>query len=88
LRPFAPTPISTPTVTTYRLYLQTVLNLRPATINRHLVSLKALFRLGRVVLPIDLRRGRPPQAGSIPTEVAPVLVGRLSRGVAIPVKLC
>src|SRR5713226_4360131 len=39
-RPFAPTAISTPTVTTYRSYLQTVLNLRPATINRHLVSLK------------------------------------------------
>src|SRR6266508_908674 len=40
LRPFAPTAISTPTVTTYRSYLQTVLNLRPATINRHLVSIK------------------------------------------------
>ncbi len=40
LRPFAPTAISTPTITTYRSYLQTVVNLRPATINRHLVSLK------------------------------------------------
>jgi integrase/recombinase XerD len=43
LRPFAPTAISTPTVTTYRSYLQTVLNLRPATINRQLVSLKRYF---------------------------------------------
>lgn len=40
LRPFAPTAISTPTITTYRSHLQTVLGLRPATINRHLVSLK------------------------------------------------
>jgi integrase/recombinase XerC len=40
LRPFAPTAISTPTVTTYRSYLQTVLSLRPATINRHIVSIK------------------------------------------------
>jgi integrase/recombinase XerD len=39
-RPFTPAAISTPTVTTYRSYLQTVLILRPATINRHLVSLK------------------------------------------------
>jgi integrase/recombinase XerD len=42
-RSFTPTAISTPTVTTYRSYLQTVLNLRPATINRHLVSLKRYF---------------------------------------------
>jgi integrase/recombinase XerD len=40
LRPFAPTAISTPTITTYRSYLQTVLSLRPATINRHIVSIK------------------------------------------------
>ncbi|MCA1646515.1 MAG: tyrosine-type recombinase/integrase [Chloroflexi bacterium] len=43
LRPFAPTAISTPTITTYRSYLQTAVGLRPATINRHLVSLKRYF---------------------------------------------
>src|SRR6266851_4659467 len=43
LRPFAPTAVSTPTLTTYRSYLQTVLSLAPATINRHLVSLKRYF---------------------------------------------
>jgi integrase/recombinase XerD len=40
LRPFAPSSISTPTITTYRSHLQAVVGLRPATINRHLVSLK------------------------------------------------
>jgi len=40
LRPFSPTAMSTPTITAYRSYLQTVLGLRPATINRYLVSLK------------------------------------------------
>jgi integrase/recombinase XerD len=39
-RPFAPAAVTRPTLTTYRAYLQTVLRLRPATINRHLVSLK------------------------------------------------
>jgi len=39
-RPFAPAAVTTPTLTTYRAHLQTVLRLRPATINRHLVSLK------------------------------------------------
>src|SRR5439155_1757163 len=43
LRPFTPTAISTPTLTSYRSYLQTVLSLAPATINRHLVSLKRYF---------------------------------------------
>ena len=43
LRPFAPMAISTPILTTYRSYLQTVVGLRPATINRHLVSLKRYF---------------------------------------------
>ena len=38
--PFAPTAISTPTITTYRSFLQTVVGLRPASINRHLVSIK------------------------------------------------
>jgi integrase/recombinase XerC len=40
LRPFTPTAMSTPTITSYRSYLQAVLGVRPATINRHLVSLK------------------------------------------------
>lgn len=43
LRPFAPAAVTTPSVTTYRAHLQTVLRLRPATINRHLVSLKRYF---------------------------------------------
>jgi len=43
LRPFASTAISTPTITTYRSHLQTVVGLRPATINRHLVSIKRYF---------------------------------------------
>ena len=42
-RPFAPTAVSTPTITTYRSHLQAVVCLRPATINRHLVSLKRYF---------------------------------------------
>ncbi|HLZ22361.1 MAG TPA: tyrosine-type recombinase/integrase [Ktedonobacterales bacterium] len=40
LRSFAPTAVSTPTITTYRSYLQTVVGLRPSSINRHLVSIK------------------------------------------------
>lgn len=40
---FGPTMIATPTLTQYRTYLQSVLKLRPATINRHLVSLKRYF---------------------------------------------
>jgi integrase/recombinase XerC len=39
-RPFAPAAVTTPTLTAYRAHLQTVLRLRPATVNRHLVSLK------------------------------------------------
>jgi integrase/recombinase XerD len=42
-RPFAPAAVTTPTLTTYRAHLQTELRLRPATINRHLVSLKRYF---------------------------------------------
>lgn len=40
---FGPTMIATPTLTQYRAYLQSVLKLRPATINRHLVSIKRYF---------------------------------------------
>ena len=42
-QPLTPAAISTPTLTSYRSYLQAVLGLRPATINRHLVSLKRYF---------------------------------------------
>ena len=38
--PFTPTMITTPLLTRYRAYLQTVLQLAPATINRSVVSLK------------------------------------------------
>ncbi len=40
---FAPTAIATALITQYRAYLQTVCKLQPATINRHLVSLKRYF---------------------------------------------
>jgi integrase/recombinase XerD len=40
---FQPATVTTPTITHYRAYLQTVLHLRPATINRALVSLKRYF---------------------------------------------
>lgn len=41
--PFAPTSVVTPTLTRYRSYLQTVLQLKPASVNRALVSLKRYF---------------------------------------------
>lgn len=40
---FTPSAIATPAVTQYRSYLQTVLRLKPATINRCLVGLKRYF---------------------------------------------
>lgn len=40
---FAPTSVVTPTLTRYRSHLQTVLRLKPASINRSLVSLKRYF---------------------------------------------
>ncbi len=40
---FAPTAVATVLITQYRAYLQTVCKLQPATINRHLVSLKRYF---------------------------------------------
>lgn len=43
IRSFDPLIIATPLLTQYRTYLQTVLKLRPATINRHLISLKRYF---------------------------------------------
>jgi integrase/recombinase XerC len=44
IREFDPAAVSTPTLTEYRSHLRTVLGLKPATINRHLVSLKRYFR--------------------------------------------
>ena len=41
--PFAPAAVATSLLTQYRAYLQTVCKLQPATINRHLVSLKRYF---------------------------------------------
>ncbi|PLS78257.1 MAG: integrase [Chloroflexi bacterium] len=40
---FAPTAVVTSLITQYRAYLQTVCKLQPATINRHLISLKRYF---------------------------------------------
>jgi len=42
-QPFVPTAISTPTMTLYRSYLQSALELKPASVNRHLVTLKCYF---------------------------------------------
>jgi integrase/recombinase XerD len=42
-QPFTPEGVSTPTITRYRSYLQTVLKLKPASINRSLVTLKRYF---------------------------------------------
>ncbi len=40
---FSPSAVATSLITQYRAYLQTVCKLQPATINRHLVSLKRYF---------------------------------------------
>jgi site-specific recombinase XerC len=42
-RPFDPAAVATPAITRYRAYLQTVVHLKPATINRYLISLKRYF---------------------------------------------
>lgn len=42
-QPFVPSAISTPTMTLYRSYLQSALELKPASVNRHLVTLKCYF---------------------------------------------
>jgi len=41
--PFAPTAVATPTLTRYRAYLQHTLRLKPASVNRALISLKRYF---------------------------------------------
>jgi integrase/recombinase XerD len=41
--PFTPTAVATPTLTAYRAYLQHILHLKPASVNRSLVSLKRYF---------------------------------------------
>ncbi len=40
---FSPTGVTTPTLTRYRAHLQTVARLRPATVNRAVISLKGYF---------------------------------------------
>lgn len=42
-RDFAPNAITTPTITDYRAYLQRTLRLKPASVNRSLISLKRYF---------------------------------------------
>lgn len=42
-QPFTPSGVSTPTITRYRSYLQTVVKLKPASVNRSLVTLKRYF---------------------------------------------
>jgi len=41
--PFAPTNVTTPAITLYRSHLKNALGLKPASINRHLVSIKRYF---------------------------------------------
>src|SRR5258708_21961510 len=42
-QPFAPTSVVTPTLTRYRSHLQTVLRLKPTSVNRALLRLKWYF---------------------------------------------
>lgn len=46
-RDFAPARVTTPTITGYRAHVQTAVRLAPATINRHLISLKRYFAWAR-----------------------------------------
>lgn len=41
--PFSPADVTTPTITLYRSHLKSALELKPATINRHLISIKRYF---------------------------------------------
>lgn len=41
--PFSPPGVTTPTITFYRSHLKNAVELKPATINRHLVSIKRYF---------------------------------------------
>lgn len=41
--PFSPSAVTTPTITLYRSHLKNALGLRPASINRHLISIKRYF---------------------------------------------
>jgi integrase/recombinase XerD len=41
--PFAPASMTTPTITLYRSHLKNALELKPASINRHLISIKRYF---------------------------------------------
>jgi integrase/recombinase XerD len=40
---FTPAEVATPSITRYRTHLQTAVKLKPATVNRHLISLKRYF---------------------------------------------
>ena len=41
--PFSPSGVTTPTITLYRSHLKNALELKPASINRHLISIKRYF---------------------------------------------
>lgn len=41
--PFSPSDVTTPTITLYRSHLKNVLELKPASINRHMISIKRYF---------------------------------------------
>ncbi len=61
---FAPGGVTTPTLTAYRAHLQTIVRLAPATINRHLVSLKRYFGWAR-------DRGLVPADPAKPVKLVP-----------------
>ena len=41
--PFSPADVTTPTITLYRSHLKNALEMKPASINRHLISIKRYF---------------------------------------------
>lgn len=66
---FAPALIATPLIKQYRGYLQTVVQLRPATINRQLISLKRYFAWALATEQITRDPSRMVKA--LPQEVVP-----------------
>ncbi len=66
---FAPATVATPLIKQYRSYLQTVVQLRPATINRQLISVKRYFAWALATQQITRDPSRAVKA--IPQEVVP-----------------
>lgn len=66
---FAPTTVATPLIKQYRGYLQTVVQLRPTTISRQLISVKRYF--ARALATQQITRDPSRAVKAIPQEVAP-----------------